>query len=71
MIARTAVAIPASSLATPTVARSASFVIRRADVAAMSMPPLSVMLAAYGEAASRRRKPSTAYTTSSAPVLPP
>lgn len=37
----------------------------------MSMPPFSVMLAAYGEAASRRRNPSTAYTTSSAPVLPP
>jgi hypothetical protein len=34
--------------------------IRRADIAAISIPPFRVILSAYRDATSRRRNPSTA-----------
>jgi len=59
-ISATTAATTASSLPTPTVERSASLVIRRADIAAISIPPFRVILSAYCDAARRRRNPSTA-----------
>jgi hypothetical protein len=46
-----------SVLPTPLVERSASLVIRRAEIAAISIPPFRVILVAYSDAARRRRNP--------------
>ena len=59
MISPTTAASRSSSLPTPLVEKSASLVIRRAEIAAMSIPPFRVILLTYSDAARRRRNPST------------